>query len=450
VHKIRHRNVVAFNEGKQMRKGVHFIIVAACMAIFAGCASTTQYVPLPDQSQRIEDPSKARIYVVRPTAFGGVVTFKVNDGDMLIGKTGPNGYLCWERPSGQMEVIGKAENTSRLPVDVEQGTVYYIQQHVRMGIMSARNELSLLSETEGKSKVSKCKPPKVLIPGRSAAEKAEPESEQPKVEPEKPKPVEVSPAPDRLLRRNTYSIGPELYSFEYEEPGYMEEEGMFYGVAFGYTYRGWVPDSPEQSFSDNKMMARLEGRFALGEVDYDGATQDPTTGEIIPITINGIDDFALEGRLLLGPEWLGENALNTLYAGIAYRYLNDDLAGGGPGGYVRESNYFYVPIGFEIDTNIQADWSWGGRIEYDYFVWGLQRSHLSDIYPLLPDVDNDQESGYGYRASIKLQYKSTDVIFAIEPFFRYWDIDKSKVELGSVFEPANETTEFGIQLTWMF
>ena len=60
-----------------------------------------------------------------------------------------------------MEVIGKAENTSRLPVDVEQGTVYYIQQHVRMGIMMSRNELSLLSEAEGKSKVSKCKPPKV-------------------------------------------------------------------------------------------------------------------------------------------------------------------------------------------------------------------------------------------------------------------------------------------------
>jgi len=146
---------------KQIKKGIQLIIVAACMAFLAGCASTTQYVPLPDQSKRIEDSSKARIYVVRPTSFGGAVSFKVNDGDTLIGNTGPNGYLCWERPGGQMEVIGKAENTSRLPVDVEQGTVYYIQQHVRMGIMMSRNELSLLSEAEGKSKVSKCKPPKV-------------------------------------------------------------------------------------------------------------------------------------------------------------------------------------------------------------------------------------------------------------------------------------------------
>ena len=144
-----------------MKNSVQLIIVATFMALLAGCVSTTQYVPLPDQSKRIEDPGKARIYVVRPTGFGGAVSFKVNDGDTLIGNTGPNGYLCWERPGGHMEVIGKAENTASIPVEVEQGTVYYIQQHVRMGILKARNDLSLLSEADGKSKVSKCKPPKV-------------------------------------------------------------------------------------------------------------------------------------------------------------------------------------------------------------------------------------------------------------------------------------------------
>jgi len=144
-----------------MRKTIKLIIVAASATLLMGCASTTQYVPLPDQSKTIEDPSKARIYVVRPTSFGAAVTFRVNDGKTFIGETGPNGYLCWERPIGRMEVIGVAENTSRLPVDVEQGTVYYIQQHVRMGIIKARNDLSLLSEAEGKSKLKKCKPPKV-------------------------------------------------------------------------------------------------------------------------------------------------------------------------------------------------------------------------------------------------------------------------------------------------
>jgi hypothetical protein len=286
-----------------------------------------------------------------------------------------------------------------------------------------------------------------LVAARPAAAIVQPERELLKAEPvetkpEKPKPAGISPAPDRLMRRIAYNIGPELYSFEYKEPGYMEEEGIFYGAAFGATYRDWVSGSSRQAVSDNKIMVRGEGRFAFGQVDYDGALMDGT-----PLTINNIDDFTLEGRLLLGPEWLIENTLDTLYAGIGYRYLNDDSSFH-PAGYERESNYYYVPIGFQIDTGQQAGWSWAGGIEYDYFLWGLQRSH---IFPTI--LENEQDSGYGYRASIKLQKKSKDVNFVIEPFFRYWDIDDSEIEYtiwGGGLEPANETTEYGVQLFWMF
>ena len=217
---------------------------------------------------------------------------------------------------------------------------------------------------------------------------------------------------------------------------------MFYAVRLGYTARDWVSPSPQESPSGGGIMFRAEARLALGQVDYDGGLQDLQTGEISPLTVDNIDDFALEGRLLLGADRLGGEMLNTLYTGIGYRYLNDDLSSA-PGGYERESNYYYVPIGYEIDTNLQADWSWGGRIEFDYLLWGLQRSH---VYPIL---ENRQNSGHGYRASLKLQKQSTDAMFVIEPFFRYWDIDKSEVEPGG-FEPKNETAEYGIQFVWMF
>jgi hypothetical protein len=274
------------------------------------------------------------------------------------------------------------------------------------------------------------------------------EAEPVGLKPEKPKPAEVPPVPDRLLRRIVYDIGPELYSFKYEEPGLMEEKGIFYGVAFGATYREWVSGSSRQALSDNKIMVRGEGRFAFGQVDYEGGIQDIETGEIYPYSVDNQDDFVLEGRLMLGPEWLSGNILSTLYAGIGYRYLNDDPPSSDPYGYERESNYYYVPIGFGIDTDLQAGWSWAGGIEYDYFIWGLQRSH---IFPTI--LENEQNSGYGYRASIKLQKKSKDVNFVIEPFFRYWDIDDSEIEYNiwrGGLEPANETTEYGIQLFWMF
>lgn len=132
------------------------------MVLLTGCASTTQYVHFPDQSVVLEDAAKARIYVARPTSFGGAVSMTVSDGETVIGKTGPKGFLCWEREPGEMQLKGKAENTDLEKVNIEKGTVYYFQQSVRMGIMMARNDLHQVSGEEGAEIVGKCKPPKLI------------------------------------------------------------------------------------------------------------------------------------------------------------------------------------------------------------------------------------------------------------------------------------------------
>jgi hypothetical protein len=56
--------------------------LASCIvaAFLVGCASPRQFVPMPDQSKTIEDPSKGRIYVIRPSSFGGAVGMNVADG----------------------------------------------------------------------------------------------------------------------------------------------------------------------------------------------------------------------------------------------------------------------------------------------------------------------------------------------------------------------------------
>ena len=250
-----------------------------------------------------------------------------------------------------------------------------------------------------------------------------------------------------VLQRHAFDTGQEVYHFKYKEPGLMEEKGIFYGLTLGYTRRSWVPASPEESPSHNKAgaMFRAEGRFAYGRVDYDGALSDGT-----PYTMDDIDDFALEGRLLLGWDVLDRHMLHTPYAGIGYRYLNDDLSVDWYG-YERESNYLYLPVGYQFDSKSTDGWSWGARAEYDVFLWGNQKSRLGDVG--LSDVDNRQTSGFGYRASIKVQHKQKNGILIIEPFFRYWDINDSRIEYtywGSGYEPANETTEYGLQLVWMF
>ena len=126
-----------------------------------GCASTKQYVPLPDQNVQIEDTTKARIYVVRPTSFGAAISMDIFDSGKHIGVTGPYGYLCWERDTGKALVSGSSENTSTLPIAAEKGKTYYIDQGIRMGFVVARNKLTLLDEKEGKEELKKCKKPKI-------------------------------------------------------------------------------------------------------------------------------------------------------------------------------------------------------------------------------------------------------------------------------------------------
>lgn len=243
------------------------------------------------------------------------------------------------------------------------------------------------------------------------------------------------------LKRESWFIGPEVYHFEYEESD-MQDEGIFYGLSFGYIYRDWIPQRTTIELMDDKMMYKAEFRFAAGSVDYDGQLMDGT-----PYKMSNIDDRTFEARFLFGPDSLKKNNLSTLYTGFGYRYLYDDSSSD-PAGYERTSNYLYLPLGYQFNQISENTWSIAATIEADLLILGIQKSDFGII-----EVDNNQYNGLGYRVAIKFQNKSEDGIFIIEPFFRFWDIGKSETEyIGALYfyEPANETTEFGVQLKWLF
>jgi hypothetical protein len=239
------------------------------------------------------------------------------------------------------------------------------------------------------------------------------------------------------LKRETLFIGPEIYRFEYEESG-IQDTGTFYGITAGYILRNWIPDTGMEKLSDNKKMFSVELRFAGGEVDYDGQLMNGT-----PYRISNIPDKTFEARFLIGPDLLRKNHLSTFYTGLAYRYLLDDSSSD-PAGYERESNYLYLPVGYQFHQITDAPWSLAATIEGDVLLYGVQRSDLGAL-----DVNNEQHTGLGFRTSLKFQNRSKNHIFCIEPFFRYWDIDDSETE-KFLREPANETIEFGMQFKWMF
>ena len=149
-------------EEKMTMKRILFGLAIVGALVFGnGCASTRQFVPLPDQSKRVENPEQSRIYVMRPAVFGGAIQMGVRDGEKLIGSTVGQSFLCWERDPGKTTISSKAENTSNVELDTQKGSVYYLIQHVCMGIFIARNKLELVDQTEGQQTLQKCKPPTV-------------------------------------------------------------------------------------------------------------------------------------------------------------------------------------------------------------------------------------------------------------------------------------------------
>lgn len=129
--------------------------------LVTGCASSVQYVKMPDQTKTNEDPTKGRIYVLRPSSFGGAVGMNVADGTTPIGNTGPGGYLCWEREPGDVIVSSNGENTSQVSLPVRPSSVHYILQNIRMGIWMARTDLEVIDEAKAQKELKHCKPAKV-------------------------------------------------------------------------------------------------------------------------------------------------------------------------------------------------------------------------------------------------------------------------------------------------
>lgn len=226
--------------------------------------------------------------------------------------------------------------------------------------------------------------------------------------------------PKKLLPVHSIDVGLEAFYKKYEEPDVMNNKGMMYGAALGYTYH------------DN-VMAKAQLLIAYGEVNYDSNR----TG-----SINSIPDNHWEIRGLLGYDFAVDPTFYiTPYIGLGYRYLGDDSSGKisttGHSGYKRESNYYYSPVGIELIKILQEGWTIAANAEFDYLWYGKQKS-----YPAGIEINNQQNQGYGIRTSLKVEKKITNAAIVFEPFIRYWDIGQSEIDFIFV-EPKNKTTEYG-------
>ena len=102
-----------------------------------------------------EQPAdKALIYVIRPTMMGNKIQTKLAVDGEWKGTNRGKDYFYFTLDPGEHYFCSEAENHSVLKAKVEAGKTYYFQQHIRMGVMKARNKIDVMTEAEGKSKVA--------------------------------------------------------------------------------------------------------------------------------------------------------------------------------------------------------------------------------------------------------------------------------------------------------
>lgn len=143
-----------------MRNYLRPLLFGVLLLLLPGCASTRQTVRMPNLSVPVEDITKARIYVIRPSVFGSAVQMMVTDNDGMIGETGPQSYLVWERPPGDAFVTSRAEKPCSVALTVEAGKAYYVLQRVEMGVLYARCRMEQIDEERAKKIMADCKPAK--------------------------------------------------------------------------------------------------------------------------------------------------------------------------------------------------------------------------------------------------------------------------------------------------
>jgi len=110
-----------------------------------------------DRSMAEVNPEKALIYVVRPAFVGTAVKSYFICGDDFKGINKGKSYFYFYIEPGKHVFWSKAENVDALELDVKAGQTYYIKQAVQVGALKTRIKLVVLSESEGKMALKKCK-----------------------------------------------------------------------------------------------------------------------------------------------------------------------------------------------------------------------------------------------------------------------------------------------------
>ena len=141
--------------------------MVTAIALVAGLASGCAYVGHVRQaprevSERARDlappAGKALVYVVRPSGEADAVRMPVACDGSTLGTTGGKRFIYAMLDPGSHVFISRTEGKgkSELPIVLEAGKTYYLEQKPISGFPGTRSKLVRLEDAEGRVKLLKC------------------------------------------------------------------------------------------------------------------------------------------------------------------------------------------------------------------------------------------------------------------------------------------------------
>ncbi len=231
-----------------------------------------------------------------------------------------------------------------------------------------------------------------------------------------------------------YNIGLEAFTDNYREP--IEDVHLNNHAIYGS-----VTGNYEHDLSPNSFIG-VDGRLSYGRDNYKSVSGSS----------KNTPQYEGEFRLKLGMKTKFAGGVLSPYTGIGTRlyYDNSDntVTTLGFGGYDRDIEQFYAPVGMTYDYPLGNSWQISPNIEYDQLIYGRVHSRLKPFVGY--DVTNSQHDGYGVRGELMAgQQQKNGYGWEFGPFVRYWNIENSDVDQhGGTgwIEPKNIRLQAGLGL----
>ena len=240
-----------------------------------------------------------------------------------------------------------------------------------------------------------------------------------------------------LATKTGNEVGVTASSYKYTEPGNMSIKA----TKIGFDYSGTYAIGSEWPNRSAGWFLRGDLRYATGKGDYSSGASG---------SLNDRPDWYYEVRGLVGKDFdFGDYTLSP-YAGLGYRHLFNDLRGvssTGARGYRREIDYTTLPVGVIHKMNLANQKQLLTTLEYSRLIRGQVDAKLSDALPATADVSLKQRNGYGLRLGAMVRFAT----WSVGPSLIWWRIKESdRANAGIIFEPSNNTYEFGVKAVYHF